>query len=166
MLEDPHLRPGLNVHRGGLTSRPVAESLGLPCSPIEQAFPPQLEPLLRSGSFFMDKSIWLIEVPQPKTHSLGLDESIASSPTDGSRGILLSQWANDRAGVHDVRRIKGGLDPAHRRDASEIAVSLQKVLLESTDAVLRAERAAERRGHAAIRHSEIIGTDREARQRA
>ncbi|MCP1767208.1 alanine dehydrogenase [Bradyrhizobium japonicum] len=36
VLEDPHLRAGLNVHRGRLTSRPVAESLGLPCSPIEQ----------------------------------------------------------------------------------------------------------------------------------
>ena len=36
VLEDPHLRAGLDVHRGRLTSRPVAESLGLPCSPIEQ----------------------------------------------------------------------------------------------------------------------------------
>ena len=36
VLDDPHLRAGLNVHRGRLTSRPVAESLGLPCSPIEQ----------------------------------------------------------------------------------------------------------------------------------
>ena len=36
VLEDPHLRAGLNVHRGWLTSRAVAESLGLPCSLIEQ----------------------------------------------------------------------------------------------------------------------------------
>ena len=35
VLEDPHLRAGLNVHRGRLTSRPVAESLGLPCSPVD-----------------------------------------------------------------------------------------------------------------------------------
>jgi alanine dehydrogenase len=36
VLENPHLRAGLNVHRGRLTSKAVAESLGLPCSPIEQ----------------------------------------------------------------------------------------------------------------------------------
>ncbi|QHO78647.1 alanine dehydrogenase [Bradyrhizobium sp. CCBAU 051011] len=36
VLENPHLRAGLNVHRGRLTSKPVAESLGLPCSPTEQ----------------------------------------------------------------------------------------------------------------------------------
>lgn len=28
--QDPHLRAGLNIHRGAITSRPVAESLGLP----------------------------------------------------------------------------------------------------------------------------------------
>jgi alanine dehydrogenase len=28
-LEDPHIAAGLNVHRGRLTSQPVAESLGL-----------------------------------------------------------------------------------------------------------------------------------------
>jgi len=33
-----------------------------------------------------------------------------------------SHWANDRTGVHDVRRIKGGLDPAHGRDTPRIAV--------------------------------------------
>ncbi|MCK1623381.1 alanine dehydrogenase [Bradyrhizobium sp. 160] len=37
VLDDPHLRAGLNVHRGRLTYRAVAESLGLPFSPIEQA---------------------------------------------------------------------------------------------------------------------------------
>jgi alanine dehydrogenase len=37
VLENPHLRAGLNVHRGRLTYRAVAESLGLPFSPIEQA---------------------------------------------------------------------------------------------------------------------------------
>jgi alanine dehydrogenase len=36
VLEDPHLRAGLNVHRGRLTYQAVAESLGLPCSPIGQ----------------------------------------------------------------------------------------------------------------------------------
>ncbi|MGY4345966.1 alanine dehydrogenase [Bradyrhizobium sp. GM7.3] len=37
VLEDPHLRAGLNVYRGRLTYKAVAESLGLPFSPIEQA---------------------------------------------------------------------------------------------------------------------------------
>ncbi|KYK44291.1 alanine dehydrogenase [Bradyrhizobium liaoningense] len=37
VLENPHLRAGLNVHQGRLTCKPVAESLGLPFSPIEQA---------------------------------------------------------------------------------------------------------------------------------
>lgn len=36
-LENPHLRAGLNVHRGRLTYKAVAESLGLPFSSIEQA---------------------------------------------------------------------------------------------------------------------------------
>jgi alanine dehydrogenase len=34
VLENPHLRAGLNVYRGRLTSKAVAESLGLPFSPI------------------------------------------------------------------------------------------------------------------------------------
>ena len=67
------------------------------------------------------------------------------SRPDGSRGRLLPQRADDRAGVHDVRWIKGGLDTAHRSDAADVAVPLQKMLLEATDAVLRAKRAAERR---------------------
>ncbi len=37
VLESPHLRSGLNVYRGRLTYRAVAESLGLPFSPIDQA---------------------------------------------------------------------------------------------------------------------------------
>jgi len=37
VLEDPHLRAGLNVYRGRLTYKAVAESLGLPFSPIEKA---------------------------------------------------------------------------------------------------------------------------------
>ncbi|MBR0857748.1 alanine dehydrogenase [Bradyrhizobium liaoningense] len=37
VLESPHLRAGLNVHRGRLTYRAVADSLGLPFSTIEQA---------------------------------------------------------------------------------------------------------------------------------
>ncbi|MGY4408422.1 alanine dehydrogenase [Bradyrhizobium sp. LB7.1] len=37
VLEDPHLRAGLNVYRGRLTYKAVAESLGLPFSSIEQA---------------------------------------------------------------------------------------------------------------------------------
>src|SRR5688572_33488349 len=65
---------------------------------------------------------------------------------DGSRGRLLPQRANHRAGVHDVRWIKGGLDTAHRSDAAHVAVPLQKMLLEPADAVLRAKRAAERSG--------------------
>ena len=35
VLESPHLRAGLNVHRGRITNRAVAESLGLPFSPLE-----------------------------------------------------------------------------------------------------------------------------------
>jgi alanine dehydrogenase len=34
-IENPHLRAGLNVHRGRLTCKAVAESLGLSFSPIE-----------------------------------------------------------------------------------------------------------------------------------
>lgn len=37
VLENPHLRAGLNVYRGRLTYKAVADSLGLPFSPIEQA---------------------------------------------------------------------------------------------------------------------------------
>ncbi|UPJ76888.1 alanine dehydrogenase [Bradyrhizobium sp. 187] len=37
ILENPHLRAGLNVYRGRLTYKAVAESLKLPFSPIEQA---------------------------------------------------------------------------------------------------------------------------------
>jgi alanine dehydrogenase len=36
VLENPHLRAGLNVHRGRLTYKAVAESLDLPFSAIEQ----------------------------------------------------------------------------------------------------------------------------------
>src|ERR1700687_2669079 len=35
VIEDPHLRAGLNVHRGRLTYKAVAESLGLSFSPVE-----------------------------------------------------------------------------------------------------------------------------------
>jgi alanine dehydrogenase len=37
MLENPALRAGLSVHRGRLTSLPVAESLALPYTPVESA---------------------------------------------------------------------------------------------------------------------------------
>lgn len=37
VLENPHLRAGLNVYRGRLTHKAVAESLGLSFSPIENA---------------------------------------------------------------------------------------------------------------------------------
>ncbi len=37
VFETPHLRSGLNVYRGRLTYKAVAESLGLPFSPIEHA---------------------------------------------------------------------------------------------------------------------------------
>lgn len=37
VIEDPHLRTGLNVHRGRLTCRAVAESLGLAFSSLEDA---------------------------------------------------------------------------------------------------------------------------------
>src|SRR6202047_4285245 len=37
IIEDPHLRAGLNVHRGRLTYKAVAESLGLSFSPLEDA---------------------------------------------------------------------------------------------------------------------------------
>src|SRR5215217_6137499 len=36
VLENPHLRAGLNVYRGRLTYKAVAESLGLPFSPIDK----------------------------------------------------------------------------------------------------------------------------------
>lgn len=36
VFDDPHLRAGLNVHRGRLTYKAVADSLDLPFSPIEQ----------------------------------------------------------------------------------------------------------------------------------
>ena len=35
--EDPHLLAGLNVHRGSVTNRAVAESLGLHHRPAEEA---------------------------------------------------------------------------------------------------------------------------------
>lgn len=37
VLENPHLRAGLNIYRGQLTYKAVADSLGLPFSPLEQA---------------------------------------------------------------------------------------------------------------------------------
>lgn len=37
VIENSHLRAGLNVHRGRLTHKAVAESLGLSFSPIEEA---------------------------------------------------------------------------------------------------------------------------------
>ena len=37
VLENPHLRAGLNVYCGRLTYKAVADSLGLPFSPIEKA---------------------------------------------------------------------------------------------------------------------------------
>jgi alanine dehydrogenase len=35
VTQNPHLRAGLNVHRGRITNKAVAESLGLSCLPIE-----------------------------------------------------------------------------------------------------------------------------------
>jgi alanine dehydrogenase len=35
VLENPHLRNGLNVHRGRITNKAVAESLGLEFAPVE-----------------------------------------------------------------------------------------------------------------------------------
>ena len=35
--DDPHLRNGLNVHAGKLTCRPVADALGLPYTPTDEA---------------------------------------------------------------------------------------------------------------------------------
>ena len=35
VTQNPHLRAGLNVHRGRITNKAVAESLGLSCPPIE-----------------------------------------------------------------------------------------------------------------------------------
>jgi alanine dehydrogenase len=37
LVEDPHLRNGLNVHRGKITCKAVAESTGLAFSPVDQA---------------------------------------------------------------------------------------------------------------------------------
>jgi alanine dehydrogenase len=36
-MTDPHLRAGLNVHRGCITHTAVARSLGLPCVAPEEA---------------------------------------------------------------------------------------------------------------------------------
>jgi alanine dehydrogenase len=36
--QDPHLRAGLNVHRGRITNKAVADSLGLSFPPVEEAF--------------------------------------------------------------------------------------------------------------------------------
>ena len=36
VTQNPHLRAGLNVHRGRITNRAVAESLGLSCPPSEE----------------------------------------------------------------------------------------------------------------------------------
>ena len=36
-LADPHLAAGLNVHRGHLTHKAAAESLGLPYLPADKA---------------------------------------------------------------------------------------------------------------------------------
>jgi alanine dehydrogenase len=35
--QNPHLLAGLNGHRGHIANKAVAESLGLPCPPIEGA---------------------------------------------------------------------------------------------------------------------------------
>jgi alanine dehydrogenase len=37
VTQNPHLRAGLNVHRGRITNKAVAESLGMSCSPVEGA---------------------------------------------------------------------------------------------------------------------------------
>jgi alanine dehydrogenase len=37
VLTDPHLRNGLNVHRGEVTFKAVADSLKLPYVPVEDA---------------------------------------------------------------------------------------------------------------------------------
>lgn len=37
VTQNPHLRAGLNVHRGRITNKAVAESLGVSCPPIEEA---------------------------------------------------------------------------------------------------------------------------------
>src|ERR1700676_4276968 len=54
--------------------------------------------------------------------------------------------ADYRPCVHDVRRIEGGLDAAHRGNAAGVSVFLQEMPLEPADAMLRAERAPERCG--------------------
>jgi alanine dehydrogenase len=35
VTQDPHLRAGLNVHRGRITNKAVADSLGLSCLPLD-----------------------------------------------------------------------------------------------------------------------------------
>ena len=37
VTQNPHLRAGLNVHRGRITNKAVAESLGMSCAPVEGA---------------------------------------------------------------------------------------------------------------------------------
>ena len=37
VMENPHLRAGLNIHRGRITHKAVAESLGLAFSPVDGA---------------------------------------------------------------------------------------------------------------------------------
>src|SRR5262249_24621018 len=72
-------------------------------------------------------------------HSVSLDRA---TPNNSADAVWL-KWTDDRARVQNIRWIEGAFDPAHRRDAACVAVLLQKMLLESADAVFRAEGAAE-----------------------
>src|SRR6266436_6701191 len=69
-----------------------------------------------------------------------------ANPLNGSADGFRFERADYRPCVHDVRRIEGSLDAAHRGNAAGVAVFLQKMPFETADAMLRAERAPERRG--------------------
>lgn len=83
--------------------------------------------------------------------------AIGRSSSGSSWRKNFPQRTNDRAVVHDVSWIKGGLETAHRSDAAGIAILLQKMLLEPTDAVLSDEHAAEHRGRVEFQRGRQVG---------
>src|SRR5258707_11936379 len=69
-----------------------------------------------------------------------------ANPLNGSADRFRLEQADHRPCVHDVLRIEGSLDAAHRGDAAGVSVFLQKMPLEPADAMLGAERASEHCG--------------------
>ncbi len=61
---------------------------------------------------------------------LGSGTCQLANPLNGSADRFILEWADHRPCVHDVRRIEGSLDAAHRGDAAGASVFLQKMPLE------------------------------------